>query len=345
MYYPPDGGEERFEIEADRSFRLGAKDDNDVVISQQDVSRHHAILRVNAGTLHITDLKSKNGTFINGNRTDSAQFRAGDLVNLSSARLVVVELDGSETPISGVALAPSGEHSSATTSDTVGHRIHPPGEELIKLLEITAGAVRWGGLAEPLNWGVKYLGLLAALVLYVDEDGRVSVVSSAGDLGPMISNSDDLRAMARDSQVSSESQSRIRRFHNVGEDLLIAPLMTSYLMVVRYSESAPDAGEILALASAVEIVLLTEQCGDSAGVPRPEDQQRSPLGLAAGQGFWESLLQYPLREARLRFERWFVARVLGDCDWNQSEAARRLGVSRAGLFKKVRKLGINNPGE
>ena len=44
--------------------------------------------------------------------------------------------------------------------------------------------------------------------------------------------------------------------------------------------------------------------------------------------------------APARFEAWMIRRALDACDGHQSDAARRLGLSRTGLFKKMRKLGL-----
>lgn len=48
-----------------------------------------------------------------------------------------------------------------------------------------------------------------------------------------------------------------------------------------------------------------------------------------------------LREARLRFERQYIAAVLEHHQWRMSEAARTLGIERANLYRKTRQLGIS----
>ena len=65
VYTHPSEGEHRFDLVPGRSYRIGSRPDNDIVIDQKDVSRRHAVLRVHDGSFHITDLDSKNGTFIN----------------------------------------------------------------------------------------------------------------------------------------------------------------------------------------------------------------------------------------------------------------------------------------
>jgi len=47
-----------------------------------------------------------------------------------------------------------------------------------------------------------------------------------------------------------------------------------------------------------------------------------------------------LREARLRFERDYIAAVLEHHQWRMSDAARTLGIERANLYRKTRQLGI-----
>jgi DNA-binding NtrC family response regulator len=47
-----------------------------------------------------------------------------------------------------------------------------------------------------------------------------------------------------------------------------------------------------------------------------------------------------LREARLRFERDYIASVLQRHDWRMAEAAQTLGIQRPNLYRKARQLGI-----
>src|SRR5207244_8431977 len=47
-----------------------------------------------------------------------------------------------------------------------------------------------------------------------------------------------------------------------------------------------------------------------------------------------------LREARLRFERDYIAAVLQHHGWRMAEAAQTLGIQRPNLYRKARQLGI-----
>ena len=62
--------------------RIGRAPDNDVVISDLGVSRHHAELRNVGSAYQIVDLNSHNGTFVNGQQVMSAPLTEGDIVGI-----------------------------------------------------------------------------------------------------------------------------------------------------------------------------------------------------------------------------------------------------------------------
>jgi two-component system nitrogen regulation response regulator NtrX len=70
--------------------------------------------------------------------------------------------------------------------------------------------------------------------------------------------------------------------------------------------------------------------------PVSADRQDSPGPVAE----LDRLSELSLAEARSRFEAWMIRKALAATSGNQTEAAQRLGMSRAGLFKKIRKLDL-----
>jgi ABC-type multidrug transport system ATPase subunit/pSer/pThr/pTyr-binding forkhead associated (FHA) protein len=75
--------------------RIGRIPDNDLVLPDLDISRHHAELRKSAtGTYQIVDLGSHNGTFVNGRQVSSAVVSESDIISIgrSTFRLADGEL-------------------------------------------------------------------------------------------------------------------------------------------------------------------------------------------------------------------------------------------------------------
>jgi cytochrome P450/NADPH-cytochrome P450 reductase len=102
------------------TLRIGRALDNDIVVADHGVSRHHAELRNAAGAYSIVDLDSRNGTFANGQRVTAAPLSDGDIVGIgpSTFRLAGQELqqfiDGS------VQLAEASPSTAASPSDSDG---------------------------------------------------------------------------------------------------------------------------------------------------------------------------------------------------------------------------------
>jgi len=76
-----------------RTVHIGRAADNDVVVADRGVSRYHAELRHLAGGPRIVDLRSANGTFVNGQSVTDAALSEGDLVGIGA---VTFRLTGGE---------------------------------------------------------------------------------------------------------------------------------------------------------------------------------------------------------------------------------------------------------
>jgi ABC-type multidrug transport system ATPase subunit len=69
-----------------KAMRIGRVPDNDLVLADLNVSRHHAELRKSpTGSYEIVDLGSHNGTFVNGQRVTSQVLSEQDLVSIGSS--------------------------------------------------------------------------------------------------------------------------------------------------------------------------------------------------------------------------------------------------------------------
>jgi pSer/pThr/pTyr-binding forkhead associated (FHA) protein len=61
---------------------LGSGPDNAVVLADRRVSRAHAVVRPRGRAVVLTDLRSTNGTEVNGRRVTTATLRDGDRIVL-----------------------------------------------------------------------------------------------------------------------------------------------------------------------------------------------------------------------------------------------------------------------
>jgi uncharacterized protein DUF4388/FHA domain-containing protein len=80
------GQETHFPLTRD-TYTLGRHRNNDIVISDPKVSSFHARLDRSPEGFLLVDLKSRNGSHVNGERIDSAQLNTGDEIRLGTARL------------------------------------------------------------------------------------------------------------------------------------------------------------------------------------------------------------------------------------------------------------------
>ena len=70
--------------------RIGRTPESDVVIADDRVSRDHATIRVDQGGLVLMDLKSRNGTYLNGRRLEhAAPLQDGDMIGIGRVSLTL----------------------------------------------------------------------------------------------------------------------------------------------------------------------------------------------------------------------------------------------------------------
>src|SRR4051812_9046354 len=75
------GGAERRELFAKHEINVGRVQGNDLMLPKGNVSKHHARLIFRDGRFIVTDLKSTNGTYVNGRKIAQATIvREGDKI-------------------------------------------------------------------------------------------------------------------------------------------------------------------------------------------------------------------------------------------------------------------------
>lgn len=99
---------------------VGRSSDLDMVLVEEMVSRRHAHIEMRGGVVHVEDLGSTNGTFVNGERIQRAALTEGDrlLIGTSILKLVAVEdaAPGSRRNLQSVALSKDPTRQSGTTA-------------------------------------------------------------------------------------------------------------------------------------------------------------------------------------------------------------------------------------
>jgi hypothetical protein len=89
----PDGTQR--EIELDGSIlSIGRASDNTLVVQDSRVSRHHAQIQVRRGAVVFTDLRSTNGSRVNGVRVAEVVLGEGDRIEVGDTVLVVESVAG-----------------------------------------------------------------------------------------------------------------------------------------------------------------------------------------------------------------------------------------------------------
>lgn len=72
-----------------KSTTIGRSSENDIVLNNNKISGAHCKLSIQKNEFFIEDLKSTNGTFVNGNKISKSKIKRGDELKLSSIKIKV----------------------------------------------------------------------------------------------------------------------------------------------------------------------------------------------------------------------------------------------------------------
>ena len=122
------GGAERRETYDKNEINVGRVQGNDLMLPKGNVSKHHARLLYRDGRFIVTDLKSTNGTYVNGRKISQATIvREGDKIYIGD---FVLRLDtgGVGAPTSDPEAYREGDGPDASAQRAPGPaRLPPPG--------------------------------------------------------------------------------------------------------------------------------------------------------------------------------------------------------------------------
>lgn len=114
---------ERIEL-SQLPFTLGRNESCDYQIRSSRVSREHAEIYRDAGVLCIRDLKSTNGTFVNGKRIEDQRLVEGDLVVIADIQFSLRGNRGNSVRKTVTQVMDSSESASAREEDAARELIH-----------------------------------------------------------------------------------------------------------------------------------------------------------------------------------------------------------------------------
>ena len=92
VFLKKDGTNSSFQLPSTVTF-IGRRQDCDFCIPLMIVSRRHCEINMDFGKITVRDMKSRNGTLVNGEPIEEAQLKAGDVLQIGPVKFVV-QVDG-----------------------------------------------------------------------------------------------------------------------------------------------------------------------------------------------------------------------------------------------------------
>ena len=73
--------------------KIGRLENKEIILDDVTVSRNHAFISVDDETVIITDEKSTNGIFVNGELTDESALTSGSRIQIGKFSLIITKVD------------------------------------------------------------------------------------------------------------------------------------------------------------------------------------------------------------------------------------------------------------
>ena len=73
--------------------KIGRLETKEIILDDVTVSRNHAFISVDDQTVIITDEKSTNGIFVNGELTDESSLTSGSRIQIGKFNLIITKVD------------------------------------------------------------------------------------------------------------------------------------------------------------------------------------------------------------------------------------------------------------
>jgi ABC transport system ATP-binding/permease protein len=232
--------------------RIGRLPDNDVVLDDLLVSRHHAELHRCAGGWRLVDLASPNGTHVNGQRIMQATIAEGDLIGIGHA---VLELVGDRL---------------VTYVDT--------GDVEIEVHDLVVTVANGRRLLDEVGFTLNSRGLLA--VVGPSGAGKSTLLGALTGSRP--ANSGSVRYGGRDLYANYDELRQ--RIGLVPQDDILHPQLTvrralSYAAQLRFPFETPAADREQRIDEVLTELKLTEQAGQRIATLSGGQRKRTSVAL------------------------------------------------------------------
>ncbi len=168
---------------------IGSGASNRLVLDQDGVSRHHAIVIVESQRILVTDQESKNGTFINAKRIRQAEGTVGDQIGFGPVALRLEAIDPDDARLAleiPTDAGSAGQPSSVDRDSTASHRL--PDHRLDRwfvlirnFLERLTSEPR-GNAAPALAVIAREFPAMGACLVEIGEAHKPVVLAAAGEI-------------------------------------------------------------------------------------------------------------------------------------------------------------------
>ncbi|HSN69466.1 MAG TPA: FHA domain-containing protein [Thermoanaerobaculia bacterium] len=210
-FLAPDGEETPHRLDPGRAVRIGRDSDNEIVLRDPRVSRHHARIVFEKGFFVIYDLASANGTIVNGKRVSIAPLVDGAVIRLGSCtgrfsdttaeRAPEPPTEATALPSAPPAAEPATDEGPATTNpyplarpdnDTEPRSIADlPGDQFRIELDPRGPQTVKNGSDDPVLYFelpprlVGWVGRLVASMVAVSGITAAAILAAQGRVGPL----------------------------------------------------------------------------------------------------------------------------------------------------------------
>jgi adenylate cyclase len=129
-------GDQTFELRAGAPLVVGRALNSDIPVFDPTISRRHAEVALDDNGVHVTDLGSSNGTFLNGARIDAARLAPGDVITFGKVAFRLKEAPPS----------PDGPRIPTPSSDP---GVQPASATIVRSVPMPAAQSGWAASLRP----------------------------------------------------------------------------------------------------------------------------------------------------------------------------------------------------